>query len=65
MSKETQRTLGFYGFTRPVEYRGIKTNVEILGTVELPPPVICVTCGKGFKNTQSLGVHKLIWPAYS
>ena len=60
MSKKTHRTLGFYGFTRSVEHRGIKTNVEILVTVELPPPAICVTCDKGFKNTQGLDVHKLI-----
>ena len=60
MSKKTQRTLGFYGFTRSIEHRGIKTNVEILGTVELPPAVICVRRGKDIKNTQGLGVHKLI-----
>ena len=44
MSKKTQRTLGFYGFTKSREHRGKKIKIEISNTVEPLPPVVCAIC---------------------
>ena len=61
MMSKSQKTLGFFGFSKEITHRGKRAKIELPEDVPDKSKIVeCSICKKKFFNTQGLGVNKLI-----